>query len=49
MGRPEQHGFGLELITRQVTHAIGGDVEINFRREGSTATVTIPARHDLFG
>jgi len=40
---PTRKGFGRTLIERSVKHELGGDVSIDFRKEGSFREVSFSA------
>lgn len=44
---PERQNFGLRVIERNIPDQLGGSVQLDWRPEGLTASVTLPQRHIL--
>ena len=42
VARPEQHGFGLRLISRSISYQLDGDVALDWKPDGLLCTVRIP-------
>lgn len=44
---PTRHGFGTELVQRQLKYELNGNADMDFRKEGLVVTMRIPAKEAL--
>jgi two-component system, chemotaxis family, CheB/CheR fusion protein len=44
---PDRKGFGMQLIERELQHALGGDLTMEYAASGLTAVIVIPLNPDL--